>query len=169
MDLMGGLETSATLANSSLDFISDGVFNLETSYSANDLTFYFGGGYIMKNDKSSWTPEIGFILNAYDQDATEDISQEIVPTNLNNLSETSLQMRLGLIGGFKQDLIGRELTQLKLRWMNSIGVSDEEIDYSLSGGSNIYETPMLTGAKSIIEFGVGTQLRMNRSFSFNGI
>ena len=24
---------------------------------------------------------------------------------------------------------------------------------------------MLTGAKSIIEFGVGTQLRMNRSFS----
>ena len=160
------LETSATLANSSLDFNSDGVFNLETSYSANDLTFYFGGGYIMKNDKSSWTPEIGFILNAYDQDAAEDASQEIVPTNLNNLSKTSLQMRLGLIGGFKQDLIGRELlTQLKLRWMNSIGVSDEEIDYSLSGGSNVYETPMLTGAKSIIEFGVGTQLRMNRSFS----
>ena len=75
-------------------------------------------------------------------------------------------MRLGLIGGFKQDLIGRELlTQLKLRWMNSIGVSEEEIDYSLSGGSNVYQTPMLTGAKSIIEFGVGTQLRMNRSFS----
>ncbi|MEC8313903.1 MAG: autotransporter outer membrane beta-barrel domain-containing protein, partial [Verrucomicrobiota bacterium] len=160
------LETSATLANSSLDFNSDGVFNLETSYSANDLTFYFGGGYIMKNDKSSWTPEIGFILNSYDQDAAEDTSQEIVPTNLNNLSETSLQMRLGLIGGFKQDLIGRELlTQLKLRWMNSIGVSEEEIDYSLSGGSNVYQTPMLTGAKSIIEFGVGTQLRMNRSFS----
>ena len=160
------LETCATLANSSLDFNSDGAFDVKTSYSANDFTFYLGGGYIIKNPRGSWTPEIGFILNNYVQDMAEDVSQTIVPTKLNNLSNSSLQMRLGLIGGFKQDLIGRELlTQLKLRWMNSIGVSEKEIDYSLSGGNNVYQTPMLTGAKSIVEFGVGTQLRMNRSLS----
>jgi len=73
---------------------------------------------------------------------------------------------LGLTGGFKKDLIGRELlTQVKLRWMNTVGVMDEETEFQLSGGENTYQTPLLTTAKSTVEFGVGTQLRMNRSFA----
>ena len=121
----------------------------------------------MKGETSSWIPEIGFVLNNYNQDNTQDVSQEIVATNLDDLAETSLQMRLGLTGGFKQDLVGRELlTQVKLRWLNTVGVSEEEIDFRLSGGSNVYQTPILNATKSIVEFGVGTQLRMNRSFLF---
>ena len=160
------IESSASIANSSLDFVSAGAFDLKTNYSANDFTFYLGAGYLMKGDTSSWIPEIGFVLNNYNQDNTQDVSQEIVATNLDDLAETSLQMRLGLTGGFKQDLVGRELlTQVKLRWLNAVGVSEEEIDFQLSGGSNVYQTPILNAAKSIVEFGVGTQLRMNRSFS----
>ena len=160
------IESSASLANSSLDFVSAGAFDLKTNYSANDFTVYLGAGYLMKGETSSWIPEIGFVLNNYNQDNTQDVSQEIVATNLDDLAETSLQMRLGLTGGFKQDLVGRELlTQVKLRWLNTVGVSEEEIDFRLSGGSNVYQTPILNAAKSIVEFGVGTQLRMNRSFS----
>ena len=49
--------------------------------------------------------------------------------------------------------------------MNSLGILDEEVDFKLTGGANIYQMPMLTTAKSIVDFGIGTQLRMNRSFA----
>ena len=160
------IESSLSVADSSLDFDSAGAFNLETDYSASDFTFYIGSGYIMRSKESSWTPEIGFIFNTYDQASTSDISQEVVPVNLDAISISNIKMRLGLTGGFKKDLIGRELlTQIKLRWMNTVGIMDEETDFQLSGGVNRYQTPLLSSAKSTVEFGVGTQLRMNRSFA----
>ena len=160
------LESGVSLANSSLDFSSASSFNFTADYVADDFTFYIGSGYIMRNETSSWTPEIGFIFNSYEQAETTDISQQIVPVSLESISKSNVKMRLGLTGGFKKDLIGRELlTQIKLRWMNTIGVMDEVTDFQLSGGENTYQTPLLTSAKSTVEFGVGTQLRMNRSFA----
>ena len=160
------LESGVSLANSSLDFSSTGSFNFTTDYAADDFTFYLGSGYIMRNETSSWTPEIGFVFNTYEQADVTDISQQVVPTSLESISKSNVKMRLGLTGGFKKDLIGRELlTQVKLRWMNTIGVMDEETDFQLSGGINTYQTPLLNAAKSTVEFGVGTQLRMNRSFA----
>ena len=160
------LESSLSVSDSSLGFDSEGAFNLEADYAASDLTFYIGSGYIMRSKESSWTPEIGFIFNTYDQASTSDISQEVVPVNLDSISTSNIKMRLGLTGGFKKDLIGRELlTQIKLRWMNTVGIMDEETDFQLSGGVDTYQTPLLSSAKSTVEFGVGTQLRMNRSFA----
>jgi outer membrane autotransporter protein len=62
--------------------------------------------------------------------------------------------------------IGRELlTQVKLRWMNHITVLDEEADFSLVGGDETYQMALLNAPKSLVELGLGAQLRMNRSFS----
>ena len=159
-------ETSASLSSASLAFESDGAFEIDADYTATDLIFRLGTGYIMRNERSSWTPEVGLVVNMYSQDAVTDNSVNSVPVELDALSQMGFQMQLGLTGAFRRNFIGRELlTQLKVRWMNSLGIVDEEIDFQLSGGSDSYQMPLLTPAKSLIEIGVGTQLRMNRSFS----
>ena len=159
-------ETSASLSSASLAFESDGAFEVDADYTATDLIFRLGTGYIMRNERSSWTPEVGLVVNMYSQDAVTDNSVNSVPVELDALSQMGFQMQLGLTGAFRRNFIGRELlTQLKVRWMNSLGIVDEEIDFQLSGGGDSYQMPLLTPAKSLIEIGVGTQLRMNRSFS----
>ena len=159
-------ESSALLSSSALEFESDGAFMVNTDYASTDLAFYIGGGYIMRDKGVSWTPEVGLMVNSYSQDAVKDDSIQSVPIELDSLSQATMQLRLGLTGAFRRDFIGRELlTQLKVRWMNSLGILDEEVDFKLTGGTNTYQMPMLTTAKSIVDFGIGTQLRMNRSFA----
>ncbi|MFL2781281.1 MAG: hypothetical protein ACJZ9G_03560 [Rhodospirillales bacterium] len=159
-------ESSASLSSSSLAFESDGSFVLDADYASTDLAFYIGGGYIMRDEDVSWTPEVGLMVNSFSQDAVKDDSIQSVPVELDSLSQATMQLRLGLTGAFRRDFIGRELlTQLKVRWMNSIGILDEEVDFKLTGGANTYQMPLLTTAKSVVDFGIGTQLRMNRSFA----
>ena len=159
-------ESSASLSSSSLEFESDGAFVVDTDYASTDLAFYIGGGYIMRDKDVSWTPEVGLMVNSFSQDAVKDDSIQSIPIELDSLSQATMQLRLGLTGAFRRDFIGRELlTQLKVRWMNSLGILDEEVDFKLTGGANTYQMPMLTTAKSIVDFGIGTQLRMNRSFA----
>ena len=159
-------ESSASLSSSSLEYESDGAFVVNADYASTDLAFYIGGGYIMRDRDVSWTPEVGLMINSFSQDAVKDESVQSVPIELDSLSQATMQLRLGLTGAFRRDFIGRELlTQLKLRWMNSVGILDEEVDFKLTGGANTYQMPMLTTAKSVVDFGIGTQLRMNRSFA----
>ncbi len=159
-------ESSASLSSASLEFESDGDFEVVADYTATDLIFQLGTGYIMRNERSSWTPGLGLVINMYNQDAVTDDADNSVPVELDSLSQMGFQMRLGLTGAFKRDFIGRELlTQVKARWMNTLGMMEDEVDFQLSGGSETYEMPLLTPAKSLVELGIGTQLRMNRSFS----
>ena len=39
------------IANSALDFESDGIFELDAEYEASDTSIYLGTGYVMKDEK----------------------------------------------------------------------------------------------------------------------
>lgn len=159
-------ESSLSLASSSLEFKSDGSLDLKTDYVGTDSTVYLGTGYILRNNDSSWVPEIGFVFNTYSQDKAKDVSNNIVPVELDDFTKSSMQMRLGLTGIFQRELVGRELlTQVKARWINTLGVMDEEAEFKLSGGTDTYDMPLLSSAKSVVELGFGAQLKMNRSFA----
>lgn len=159
-------ESSLSVVSASMEYESDGVFTFETDYGASDMSFYLGTGYMMRNERSAWIPEIGLLVSSYSQDAAVDTSVDSVPVDMESVSLASMQMRLGLLGVFRRPFIGRELlTQVKARWMNQMSVSEDEVDYKLAGGSDLYQLPLLTPAKSLLEFGLSAQLRMNRSFS----
>jgi hypothetical protein len=160
------VEGSLSTASASLDFESEGLFALEAAYAATDTSFYLGTGYMMKDDRSAWIPEIGILISSYSQDEVTDKSQTSVPVELESISQTSMQMRMGLLGVFRRGFIGRELlTQVKVRWMNHMSVFEDEADFRLSNGAATYQMPILTPAKSLLEVGLSAQLRMNRSFS----
>jgi hypothetical protein len=160
------VEGSLSTASASLDFESEGLFALEAAYTATDTSFYLGTGYMMKDDRSAWIPEIGILISSYSQDEVTDKSQTSVPVELESISQTSMQMRMGLLGVFRRGFIGRELlTQVKVRWMNHMSVFEDEADFRLSNGAATYQMPILTPAKSLLEVGLSAQLRMNRSFS----
>ena len=160
------LEGSVSIANSALDFESDGIFELDAEYEASDTSIYLGTGYVMKDEKSAWIPEVGVLISSYSQDEVMDNTEAAVPVELKEFSQSSMQMRLGISGVFRRGFIGRELlSQLKVRWMNHISVLDDEVDFSLTDGSEIYQMPLLTPSKSLLEVGLSAQLRMNRSLS----
>jgi outer membrane autotransporter protein len=160
------LEGSVSIANSALDFESDGIFELDAEYEASDTSIYLGTGYVMKDEKSAWIPEVGLLISSYSQDDVMDNTEVAVPVKLKEFSQSSMQMRLGISGVFRRGFIGRELlSQLKVRWMNHISVLDDEVDFSLTDGSEIYQMPLLTPSKSLLEVGLSAQLRMNRSLS----
>jgi hypothetical protein len=160
------VEGSLSAASASLDFESEGLFALEAQYAATDTSFYLGTGYMMKDERSAWIPEIGILISSYSQDEVTDTSQTSVPVELESISQTSMQMRMGLLGVFRRGFIGRELlTQVKVRWMNHMSVFEDEVDFRLSNGAATYQMPLLTPAKSLLEVGLSAQLRMNRSFS----
>ena len=159
-------EANAVLANTTLELVSEEGFGLEAEYTASDASFYIGAGYIMRDEKQAWTPEAGLLIYSYAQDEAADTGGLSVPVELDSFTQAGMQMRLGLTGAFRRMFIGRELlTQVKLRWMNHITVLDEESDFRLAGGDATYQMALLNAPKSLVELGLGAQLRMNRSFS----
>jgi hypothetical protein len=159
-------ESCLSVVTASMEYESEGVFVVETDYGASDMSFYLGTGYMMRSARSAWIPEIGLLVSSYSQDAATDSSIDSVPVDMESLSLATMQMRLGLLGVFRRPFIGRELlTQVKARWMNQMSVSEDEVDYRLADGTETYQLPLLTPAKSLLEFGLSAQLRMNRSFS----
>lgn len=159
-------ESCLSVVTASMEYESEGVFAVETDYGASDMSFYLGTGYMMRNERSAWIPEIGLLVSSYSQDAATDSSVDSVPVDVESMSLANMQMRLGLLGVFRRPFIGRELlTQVKVRWMNQMSMSEDEVDYRLAGGTQTYQLPLLTPAKSLLEFGLSAQLRMNRSFS----
>ena len=159
-------EANAVLANTTMELVSEEGFGLEAEYTASDASFYIGAGYIMRDEKQIWTPEAGLLIYSYAQDEAADTGGLSVPVELDSFTQAGMQMRLGLTGAFRRMFIGRELlTQVKLRWMNHITVLDEESDFRLAGGDATYKMALLNAPKSLVELGLGAQLRMNRSFS----
>ena len=159
-------EANAVLANTTMELVSEEGFGLEAEYTASDASFYIGAGYIMRDEKQIWTPEAGLLIYSYAQDEAADTGGLSVPVELDSFTQAGMQMRLGLTGAFRRMFIGRELlTQVKLRWMNHITVLEEESDFRLAGGDATYKMALLNAPKSLVELGLGAQLRMNRSFS----
>ena len=159
-------EANATLANTTLLLESDQGFELESEYSASDASFYIGSGYIMRDEKQVWTPSLGLLVYSYSQEEATDKKGLSVPVVIESFTQAGMQMRLGLTGAFRRMLIGRELlTQVTLHWMNHLTVLEDSADYQLAGGSEQYQMSLLNAPKSLVEIGLGAQLRMNRSFS----
>ena len=71
-------------------------------------------------DKDGLGPEVGLMVNSFSQDAVKDETAQSVPVELDGLSQATMQCEAWSNGHLDEIYRTELLTQLKLRWMNSV-------------------------------------------------
>jgi outer membrane autotransporter protein len=143
---------------SSIDTRSGTLFDTSAEFSANQLAYYIGGGKEMtfKNDQLFLTPSAGLLGSYYAQEKYTEDATTAVPRDVDAYDRWSMQSELGIKVSFEREYDRFVLMpETHASWLHEFNSDEQDVDYSLVGGTGDYTFHMQAPVDNLFEVGLG--------------
>jgi outer membrane autotransporter protein len=154
-------EAGLIYGDSSVDLDLGSAFNTEADYDAQNTAIYVGGGKEIIGDYLIITPHASLLANYYDQDSYTEESSNAVGREVESFDELYVQSELGCSVAFYTTL-GKLLLKPEFRasWLHEFNADDEDLSYTLIGGTNPYVMTLQAPEEDILRLGAGISAKI---------
>ena len=149
-------DASLTFGGSSVDTDLGSPFDTKANYDTKNTAIYFGGGKEIIGNYLIITPQASLLANYYKQDSYEEESSNAVGRQVDSFDTVYVQSELGCSVGF-YTAMGNMMLKPEFRafWMHEFNAQDENVSYTLIGGTNPYVMTLQAPEEDIIKLGAG--------------
>ena len=147
--------------HSSIDTQSGTLFDATSQFNADQLACYIGGGkeMVFRNDQLFVTPSAGLLGAYFAQEKYTEKATTAVPRDVEAYDRWSMQSELGLKVSFQCEHDGFVLMpETHASWLHEFNSDEQEVDYSLAGGTGNYTFGMQAPIENLFEVGLGLAL-----------
>jgi T5SS/PEP-CTERM-associated repeat protein len=146
---------------SSVDARMDSVFDTKADYDADNVAVYIGGGKEIVGDYLIITPQASLLGNYYNQESYDEESSTAVPRSVASFDTFYLQSRLGCNVGvyiaMDEIFIRPELSAF---WLHEFNAQEEDLVYTLAGGSGSYIMQLQAPEEDLFKIGAGASAKL---------
>jgi outer membrane autotransporter protein len=147
--------------DSSVDLDLGSVFDTEADYDAKNTAIYIGGGKEMIGDYLIITPHVSLLANYYDQDSYSEDSLNAVGRDVESFDELYVQSELGCSVAFYTTMGKLTLKpEFRASWLHEFKADEEDLTYTLIGGTNPYVMTLQAPEEDIIKLGAGISAKL---------
>jgi outer membrane autotransporter protein len=143
---------------STIEETSGTSFDTSADFSANQLGFYMGGGKEMafSEDRLFITPSAALSGSYYMQDSYTEKSTTSVARKVDAYEHLGLQSEFGVSVSYAHDLTRSVLMpEVHANWIHEFNADEEDVSYSLIGGTGDYSFSMQAPVEDLFEVGAG--------------
>ncbi len=143
---------------SSIEESSGTSFKSSAKYSASQFGFYLGGGreMVFSEDRLFVTPSAALSGAYYLQESYTEKSTASVPRRVDEYDHLGLQSELGVKLSYSYDLERSVLMpEVHVNWLHEFNADEEDVSYSLVGGTGDYSFSMQAPVEDLFEVGAG--------------
>ena len=134
------------------------VFDTSADYNADQLGFYIGGGreMVYNEDRLFITPSAAFSGYYFIQESYTEKSTTAVPRRVDEFDYLSLKSAVGVKVTSMRELNRSILSpEFHVNWLHEFNADEEQVGYSLVGGTGNYTFAMQAPVEDLIEVGAG--------------
>lgn len=154
-------DASFIYGSSSVDASLGSTFNTDASYDAHNVAVYIGGGKEITGNYLIITPQASLLGNYYKQDSYVESSSTAVPRKVDSFNTVYVQSAIGCNVGF-YSTVGDTTIKPEFRafWLHEFNAREEDVSYSLVGGTGSYNVQMQAPESDIFKLGGGISTKM---------
>ncbi len=157
------LDGSVIYGSSSIDNKLGDLFDTTSSYDAQNIAFYLGGGKEILGKYLIITPQASLLANYYEQDAYDEKSSDAVTRSVDSFDALYVQSSVGCNLGVYMAM--GEVTlkpEIRAHWLHEFNASEESLPYRLIGGNGTpYNMTLQAPVEDILRLGAGVAAKMS--------
>jgi outer membrane autotransporter protein len=137
------------------------VFDTSAEFDSSQFAYYLGGGkeLVFNEDRVFVTPSAGLMGGWYMQDSYTESSSTAVAKNVDAYNHWSLNSEIGAKVAFHKDFMRSVLMpEVHANWIHQFNADEEQVGYSLAGGTGQYSFGMAAPVSDLLELGIGLSL-----------
>ncbi|HEY5621924.1 MAG TPA: autotransporter outer membrane beta-barrel domain-containing protein, partial [Pontiella sp.] len=149
-------DASFIYGGSSIDTELGSTFDTQAEFDAASYAFYFGAGKEISGDYLIVTPQASLLLNYYTQDSYSEEASNAVGREVDEFDALYIRSSLGLSAGMYLSM-GSLLVKPEIRvaWEHEFNADEEQLSYSLIGGTGSYNLALQAPEEDIFKIGIG--------------
>ncbi|MDZ8119402.1 autotransporter outer membrane beta-barrel domain-containing protein [Pontiella agarivorans] len=166
--LYGSYGSKAWFADASLAYGMGSVennsgtdFDSEADFDASQFGFYLGGGkeLVYRQDTVFVTPTLGLSGGNWMQDGYKEKSSGSVVKKVDDYNRWNFKSELGVETVFRKELRNSVLMpEVHVKWLHEFNSDEENLGYTLDGGTGSYSFGMVSPASDLFELGAALSL-----------
>ncbi|MEI6890774.1 MAG: autotransporter domain-containing protein, partial [Pontiella sp.] len=136
-------------------------FDTSAEFDANQLAFYLGGGkeLLYLDDRLIVTPSAGILGGLYMQEGYTEQADNAIARKVDDYNRFSFRSEFGVQAIFHKHLKKFVLMpETHVNWLHEFNDDEDQVDFSLVGGTGSYSFGMQAPVSDILEVGVGLSL-----------
>lgn len=149
-------DASFIYGGSDIDTSLGTTFDTTAKYDAQNIGFYLGGGKEIVSDYLVITPQASLLINYYLQDNYNESTTNAVGRAVDRFDALYAQSSFGCSLGWYASLGEVTFTpEVRIHWLHEFNAREEELDYSLIGGTGSYNMILQAPEEDILKLGAG--------------
>ncbi len=154
-------DASLIYGQSSVDTSLGAVLGTSADYDAENVAVYLGGGKEITGDYLIITPQGSLLGNYYSQDGYVETSAGGLPRRVDSMDTFYLQSAIGCSMGL-YTAMGDIILKPELRafWLHEFNAKEEDVAYSIIGGTGSYNMQLQAPESDIIKLGGGVSAKL---------